>query len=444
MPAMNAVSDVCASFSFHLGQVTPENAATHSAVTKVRDYFKNRAASEICIVENEQVEHARYCLTLLVRLKDPSPLASIQKWFHRFTSKGPGSHLDQPFSFVSACNAEQSLALDRMHPGCSPSYRSADLCVTHAPDNRVTFNLKNLDEIQRSMGRIAQQGSAHCSNPQGSNSGGKTILESKEANKDTVDTSTTKTPADRGLHSANRITFSLVSIRPGDIEKSAQIFQNELVQQVRLRTKECTIDALKVPSQFGACIVLKVSIECVWKNPMHDYAIRRFLCSAIKCQLPGSRFRLDHGIKLQALSLEAVRRYYLSPPIQGSDRWLQYSLLCSEAHEMPLTELGEKLRNTVKTQEENLLKCKSKEDFKQTAIEKQVLLHSIAEVLGEVARSIAASAAAPNEELEVGRNSSARPRPDGAAPWPKAMDRGEKRITDTSFISATARLTFLL
>ncbi len=79
------------------------------------------------------------------------------------------------------------------------------------------------------------------------------------------------------------------------------------------------------------------------------------------------------------------------------------------------------------------MKCKSKEEFKQTAIEKQVLLHSIAEVLREVAR-IAASAAAPNEELEVGRNSAARPRPDGAAPWPKAMDRGEKGITDTSFL----------
>ena len=430
MATMNDISDLRASFSFDLGQLKIEHAATHSAVTEAREYFKKQAAGEIYIVEDEKLDQTgRYCLKLLVRLKKPAKIQSKQRWFQRIitrwnNAKRVGAVLDDPFCYFRECDAQESLALDRLHR--SPSSASEDLRnFRPTPCPQLTLDPMVLVEIQRSIGQCVQQGPVHSSNTQGSDSadsGGTTILANMEANKDNP---RLKNSSDRGLHLANKLTFSLVSRRPGAAsvyESNAQIFQNELAKQVRLRAKECTIDASIRSS--GDIIVLDVSIASVWKSPMHDYAIRRIVSNAVTC-LP--RFSLSDGIKLNAFSLEAVRRCYLSPPSQGSDRWLQYSLLCSESHDMPLSEFCDRLRNTVQKKEEILLECITKEDYKKSAIENQLLLYSIAEVL----RKFATGLGTPNEELGVKSCSAACPRPDGSTPLPNVMDKGEKGFAAT-------------
>ena len=195
-------------------------------------------------------------------------------------------------------------------------------------------------------------------------------------------------------------------------QTSLRIFRDDLVKQIRLRATEAIIDAVQLEGQDHS---FKISMECTWKNRhgMHDYVIRRLINHSLGMQknfyfLPGTK------IKVQLTTLDAIRHCYLSlPRPEKSQRWLHHSLLCSKAHDMPITKFVEELSKTVKKEENNLLDCKTLEEFKNDARSKQTLLYSITEVLltkcsGDLQR------APQDKDPDVGTAAVAAPKPTDA------------------------------
>ena len=164
---------------------------------------------------------------------------------------------------------------------------------------------------------------------------------------------------------------------------SLGILKESLVNEMRLRASEATIDAFK---QEGQGCGYTIRILCQFRTPVHHEVVRRIIAQSIKAQ---ETFRSvpTHGStgkprpKIGQRPIDAVRQSYISSPPQNGERWLHHSLLCSKAHDMPFTEFVQELGKTVKREESNLLGCHSWEQYKTQAWKMQVLLFSIHKVL---------------------------------------------------------------
>ena len=188
------------------------------------------------------------------------------------------------------------------------------------------------------------------------------------------------------FHTSCKISFNLkFSRRDGigmgqthETRNAAGRIKEELTKSFRRIAAEATITAS--PSA-GKGAALAISITCTLKNPMHDYVVRRSVSNVITMQ---STFWLHDGkVKIQKVTADEVRQCYTSSPPanDGRWRWLHHSLLCSEAVEMPIAKFAEQLKLTVRNEEANFLACRTSEQFKNDAKSKQLLLHSVSEVL---------------------------------------------------------------
>ena len=166
---------------------------------------------------------------------------------------------------------------------------------------------------------------------------------------------------------------------------SLGILKESLVNEIRLRASEATIDAFK---QEGQGCRYTIHMLCRFRNPVHHYVVRRIVGRSIGTQKT-FRFVSTNGSestgkprpKIGSKPIDAVRRSYISPPPVNGERWLHHSLLCSKAHDMPFTEFVQELGKTVKREESNLLGCCSWEQYRNQAWATQILLFSIHEVL---------------------------------------------------------------
>ena len=178
--------------------------------------------------------------------------------------------------------------------------------------------------------------------------------------------------------------------RYGNYDESATAFgfslgilKESLVNEMRLRASEATIDAFK---QEGQGCGYTIRILCQFRTPVHHEVVRRIIAQSIKAQ---ETFRSvpTHGStgkprpKIGQRPIDAVRQSYISSPPENGERWLHHSLLCSKAHDMPFTDFVQELGKTVKREESNLLGCHSWEQYKTQAWKMQVLLFSIHKVL---------------------------------------------------------------
>jgi hypothetical protein len=194
-------------------------------------------------------------------------------------------------------------------------------------------------------------------------------------------------------YTACQIVFSVRAIqRYGNYDESATAFgfslgilKESLVNEMRRRASEATIDAFK---QEGQGCGYTIRILCQLRNPVHHFVVRRIVGQSIKTQetfrlvtTNGSKSTGKARPKIFSMPIDAVRQSYISPPPENGERWLHHSLLCSKAHDMPFTEFVEELGKTVKREESNLLGCYSWEQYKTQAWAMQVLLFSIHEVL---------------------------------------------------------------
>jgi hypothetical protein len=159
--------------------------------------------------------------------------------------------------------------------------------------------------------------------------------------------------------------------------ESLGIIKGALVEQIRKKASEATIDAFQ---QEGQGCSYRFRVMCRFKNAMHPYVVCRIFTSAILMQ---TAFRISHGtqIKVCQTSLDAVRQSYVLQAPEKGERWLHHSLLCSKAHDMELPEFVQELGKTVKREEGTLLGCVSWEQYKNQAWTMQALLYSIHEVL---------------------------------------------------------------
>ena len=186
------------------------------------------------------------------------------------------------------------------------------------------------------------------------------------------------------LHSACQITFSLSAKDEGcstraafSYVKSLGVLKYELVAKIRKKTTEATIDVFQ---QDGQGCSYKFRVMCRFKNPMHPYVASRIFARSIEMQ---KAFHISPTtrIKVCPTPLDAVRQSYALQPPEKGERWLHHSLLCSKAHDMPLSEFVEELGKTVKREESNLLGCFSWEQYRKHAWAMQALLYCIHEVL---------------------------------------------------------------
>jgi hypothetical protein len=194
-------------------------------------------------------------------------------------------------------------------------------------------------------------------------------------------------------YTACQIVFSVRAIqRYGNYDESATAFgfslgilKESLVNEMRRRASEATIDAFK---QEGQGCGYTIRILCQLRNPVHHFVVRRIVGQSIKTQetfrlvtTNGSKSTGKARPKIFSIPIDAVRQSYISPPPENGERWLHHSLVCSKAHDMPFTEFVEELGKTVKREESNLLGCYSWEQYKTQAWAMQVLLFSIHKVL---------------------------------------------------------------
>jgi hypothetical protein len=180
--------------------------------------------------------------------------------------------------------------------------------------------------------------------------------------------------------------------RYGNYDESATAFgfslgilKESLVNEMRRRASEATIDAFK---QEGQGCGYTIRIVCQLRNPVHHFVVRRIVGQSIKTQetfrlvtTNGSKSTGKARPKIFSMPIDAVRQSYISPPPENGERWLHHSLLCSKAHDMPFTEFVEELGKTVKREESHLLGCFSWEQYRKQAWAMQVLLYSIHKVL---------------------------------------------------------------
>ena len=185
-------------------------------------------------------------------------------------------------------------------------------------------------------------------------------------------------------HQACQITFSLNALsatqRNSSVfgyAESLGIIKGDLVEQIRKKASEATIDAFQ---QEGQGCSYRFRVMCRFKNPMHSQAVSRIFTSAIGMQ---TAFRISLGtwFKVRQTSLEAVRQSYVLQAPEKGERWLHHSLHCSKAHDMPLPEFVQELGKAVRREEGTLLGCVSWEQYKNQAWAMQALLYSIHEVL---------------------------------------------------------------
>ena len=165
---------------------------------------------------------------------------------------------------------------------------------------------------------------------------------------------------------------------------SLGILKESLINEMRRRASEATIDAFK--ESQGRSYTIRIS--CLFRNPVHHFVVRRIVDQSIKTQgtfslapTYGSESTGKTRPKIGSKPIDAVRQKYLSPPPENGERWLHHSLLYSKAHDMPFKEFVEELGKTVKREESNLLGCCSWEQYKTQAWKMQVLLFSIHKVL---------------------------------------------------------------
>ena len=161
------------------------------------------------------------------------------------------------------------------------------------------------------------------------------------------------------------------------IETSLKVFRNELVEQIRRKATEATIDVSELEGQAYS---FKFNVMCGLKNPAHDYVVRRMITNSLGTQ-KSFYTAANTKIKVNQTTLDAVRQSYESHPPGGSRRWLHHSTVRSKAHDMPMAEFVEEFGKTVKREESNLLDCETRDQFKQDALAKQTLLHSVHQVL---------------------------------------------------------------
>ena len=185
-------------------------------------------------------------------------------------------------------------------------------------------------------------------------------------------------------HQACQITFSLNALsatqRNSSVfgyAESLGIIKGDLVEQIRKKASEATIDAFQ---QEGQGCSYRFRVMCRFKNPMHSQAVSRIFTSAIEMQT-AFRISLVTWIKVRQTSLEAVRQSYVLQAPEKGERWLHHSLHCSKAHDMPLPEFVQELGKAVRREEGTLLGCVSWEQYKNQAWAMQALLYSIHEVL---------------------------------------------------------------
>jgi hypothetical protein len=184
------------------------------------------------------------------------------------------------------------------------------------------------------------------------------------------------------FHPACQITFSLSAkvqrnrtvLRPVE---SLGFLKGDLVEQIRRKTTEATIDVFQ---QDGQGCSYNFRVMCRFKSRMHSFVVRRIFAQSIRVQ---RAFHISPNtcIKVCQTSLDNVRQSYVSQPPEKGERWLHHSLLCSKAHDMPLPEFVEELGKTVQREEINLLGCLSWEQYKEQAWTMQALLYSIHKVL---------------------------------------------------------------
>ena len=177
--------------------------------------------------------------------------------------------------------------------------------------------------------------------------------------------------------------------------ESLGFLKGDLVEKIRKKTSEATIDAFQQDGQGSS---YTFHVMCRFKNAMHSYVVRRIITRSIEMQ---KAFHIPPptGIKVCQTSLDAVRQSYVLQPPEKGERWLHHSLLCSKAHDMPLSKFVEELGKTVKREESNLLDCFSWEQFRKQAWAMQALLYSIHEVL--LTKCNGSSSLAQGTDLDV-------------------------------------------
>ena len=161
------------------------------------------------------------------------------------------------------------------------------------------------------------------------------------------------------------------------IETSLNVFRNDLVEQIRRKATEATIDVSELEGQAYS---FKFNVVCRLKNPAHDYVVRRMITNSLGTQ-ESFYTAANTKIKVNQTTLDAVRQSYESHPPGGSRRWLHLSIVRSKAHDMQMAEFVEEFGKTVKREESNLLDCETRDQFKEDAWAKQTLLHSVHQVL---------------------------------------------------------------
>ena len=188
-------------------------------------------------------------------------------------------------------------------------------------------------------------------------------------------------------YTACQIVFSVRATQGyGNYDESATAFgfslgilKESLINEMRRRASEATIDAFK--ESQGCSYTIRIS--CLFRNPVHHFVVRRIVDQSIQTQGTFSLVPTNGKTrpKIGSRPIDAVRQIYLSPPPENGERWLHHSLLYSKAHDMPFKEFVEELGKTVKREESNLLGCHSWEQYKTQAWKMQVLLFSIHKVL---------------------------------------------------------------
>lgn len=188
-----------------------------------------------------------------------------------------------------------------------------------------------------------------------------------------------KTSSERGQTMPQRTTDPGVSVsaaahkitiflRRSQAIVSSECLRDRLVHEIQKRAREGTIDVW-LSSESS---IAEVRISCVWKFPMYNHTVRRFLHSLIESECT---------LRIRCSDRTGVRDTYLKPPGPGVDRWLQYSGLRGTFYELPLKEFVRVLRETVGREEARLLRCESMEELRDDARAKQVLLFEICNVL---------------------------------------------------------------
>ena len=73
------------------------------------------------------------------------------------------------------------------------------------------------------------------------------------------------------------------------IETSLKVFRNELVEQIRRKATEATIDVSELEGQAYS---FKFNVMCGLKNPAHDYVVRRMITNSLGTQVKPTALNL--------------------------------------------------------------------------------------------------------------------------------------------------------